>query len=518
MSISISTLTDFQILFSGNINAYGIHEYIYNANNNKEQGKNYTKVQPITDTLYKQHLEGVKGLGIIPIITNTCKFVVLDVDIYNKNLDCYINTIYRYNMPLVPFRTKSGGLHLYIFFMEPIKVIRAKQYMETMKTILGLKNKTEIFPKQNTLADGQIGNWINLPYFNSKNTKQYLIKQDNSSCLLEEAIHEMHKKIQTEEMVIEFLKNIPLNDAPPCLQSIYIMETTEFRNNYLFSLASYFKAKFGDNFEFKIAEANNTLDKPLGVDEISRTIITTHKKKDYSYKCNEDPICNICNKQICKERKYGIGGDEVSQLSYEDFIQYTTDPPYYEWIINKKSLKFYSELDIMLQQKFRVLCFRELHILPYRLKDLIWTKIINRALDNVVIKEISIEDDISPGAMFKEFLTEFLEKRTLAKTKEQIIIDRVYKDNQQQAYIFKPKNLLTFLTVQKSFRFYGITEMQAKLKEMGGVPKRYFISKKIGATRVWLLPFKDLKVFIKQEERIDKFEIDFKEDYADEPF
>jgi hypothetical protein len=31
--------------------------------------------------------------------------------------------------------------------------------------LLGLPNDVEIFPKQDALGDGELGNWINLPYF-----------------------------------------------------------------------------------------------------------------------------------------------------------------------------------------------------------------------------------------------------------------------------------------------------------------------------------------------------------------
>lgn len=518
MSISIAVLADFKKLFTGNINAYGVHEYNFVEKGKKEKGKSYTQPYPVTEKLYKEHLEGIKGLGIIPIILNKCNFAAIDIDIYDKDISYFVDMIYRYNLPLLPFKTKSGGLHLFMFFKEPIKASKARKVMTDIILLLGLKNKTEIFPKQSTLSNKQTGSWINLPYYNAKETRQYLIKNDGSACLIEEAIIEINKKLQTEESILDYLDSIPLNDAPPCLQSIYLRGITDYRNNYLFSLAGYFKVKYGDDFEFKITDANNSLVEPLPIDELSKTIITTHKKKDYSYKCNEEPISNLCNKQICKKRKYGIGGDEVSQLSFEDFIQYTTDPPYYEWIINKKSLKFYSELDIIQQQKFRVLCFRILHILPYKLKDLTWTKIVNRALENIIIKNVAIEDDISPGAMFKEYLTEFFEQKTLAKTKEQILLDRVYKDERKKVYIFKPKNLLDFLVIQKQFRLYGFTKIQAKLREMDSIPKRYYINKEIGSIRVWLLPFTGLSAFLKEKDKIDKFDIDFKEDYKDKPF
>ena len=30
-------------------------------------------------------------------------------------------------------------------------------------------------------------------------------------------------------------------------------------------------------------------------------------KKDWGYKCNDVPMCNLCDKKLCRERKYGIG-------------------------------------------------------------------------------------------------------------------------------------------------------------------------------------------------------------------
>ena len=49
------------------------------------------------------------------------------------------------------------------------------------------------------------------------------------------------------------------------------------------------------------------------------------------------------------------------------------------------------------------------------------------------------------------------------------------------------------------------------------MPKRYRI-KGTGSIRVWLIPFKGLRKFIRKEEVIDNFKIDFKEDYSNEPF
>lgn len=430
----------------------------------------------------------------------------------------YLETINNYNIPSLPFKSKSGGLHLYVFFAQPVLVKRARGYINRIRSLLGLNIKTEIFPKQETIVAGQIGNWINLPYYNYEETKQYLYKYDMTPYTLEEALKEIRSKIQTEETITEFFEGLPLNDAPPCLQSIYLKKYTDYRNEYLFSLAGYFKSKHGDDFEYKLAEANNDLLKPLPIEELTKTIISTHKKKDYTYKCSNDPIASLCDKDICKYREYGIGGDEINQLSYEDFIQYTTDPPYYEWIINGQSLKFYNEIDIIQQQKFRMLCFRKLHVLPNRLKEIKWTRIINNALENLIVKEITDLEDISPGALFKEYLTDFLEKRTLAKNKEQILVGRVFKDDKINCYVFKAKNLIDFLMNQKKFYYYGSTEIHDKLTVLGGYAKRYYINKNQGTKRVWLLPYDGLKEFVEDEPKKEELEIDFEEETKNEPF
>lgn len=516
---SISIITDFQNIFTGNTKAYGVHEYKFSKKGDKEQGTSYTKPYPVTFSLYEKHLKGEKGLGIIPIThSNLCNFAVIDIDVYNEKVDKYVHIVYKYNIPILPFRTKSGGLHLFMFVKPAISAKKIRNYMYGFVTILGLNIKTEVFPKQNILKNDSVGSWINLPYYNCNDTKQYLYGPNKEKLPIEIAINEIKKKTQNEETVAEFFDNIPLNDAPPCLQTIYLFSDTDNRNEYLFSLAAYFKVKYGDDFEQKVAEANNFLSKPLSIKELSDTVIASHKKRNYSYRCAEPPLAYFCNKKICSNRKYGLGGDEINQLSYGAFVQVRSDPPYYVWTINEKQLKFFSELDIMLQQRFRQLCFRELHILPFRLKELKWTKIINNVLKNVITTKVDEGDDISPGALFKEYLYEFLEKRVAAKNKEQILVDRVFKDEEKKCYIFKSAKLIDFLLYQKQFRSFKAVEIHARLKDMGGMAMRYYINKVMQRIRVWSLPFKCVEEFVTKDEVNIDIKLDLREDLDKEPF
>lgn len=280
-------------------------------------------------------------------------------------------------------------------------------------------------------------------------------------------------------------------------------------------MARYYKAKFGDAFDSYTMEANLLLSHPLTAQEVAAAV-TSNKKKEYSYKCGDEPLKALCCKRECSARKYGVGGDSVSELVFEELCQYTATPPYYEWTVNGKSLRFLDEDEIIYQNAFRKLCMRRLHILPRRLKEDAWGRIVNNALKNVVIKRIDDEDDVSPGAMFREHLVEFLTRRAMAATKEQILFDKVFYDDALQSYIFKPRNFLSFLIGQKQFRFFGQTEVQATLRDMGGGPLRYYINEKNTATRVWSLPKKSIYTFIDVVQ--DEAPMEFKEEYKDEAF
>ena len=520
MPVSIFALNSFQSMFTGNMNSYGLHKYATIKKGQKEKGESFTKKEKVTEDLYRQHLEGEQGLGIVPIQkNNTCRFAALDIDVYTINFKLQLEAISSHNMPIFPFRSKSGGLHLYLFLSEPMKVLKIKEIMEQFRVMLGLNQNTEIFPKQTSLGEGQSGNWINLPYYNHEKTKQYMYGPDGSSLTIDEAISRVNSALQTEKSLKDFFENLPLSDGPPCLQHIYLFRETSSRNEYLFNLARYYKTRFGDDFPIHIKEANDLLKRPITKElELERTVIVSHQKKDYSYKCGEEPILSLCAKTLCQKRKYGIGGTEVSRLTYEEFIKYSTDPPYYEWIINGKSLRFFSEHEIISQEQFRILCFREINILPTKIKDVNWTQIVNTALANIIIKNVADEEDISPGSLFRNYLAEFMEKRAQAQNKEQILIDRVYKDVENEFYIFKPKNLITFLYGQKRFRYFKQTEIQDRLRRLGGEPTRYYINDAIGRARVWRMPLSALVHFVDDDTKVEEFKVEFKEEFEDEAF
>ena len=201
------------------------------------------------------------------------------------------------------------------------------------------------------------------------------------------------------------------------------------------------------------------------------------------------------------------GGPE---LSFEELTQVLTDPPFYIWKINGQEMKFFTEEDLISQDRFRRLSLRHLHVLPPRKKDPQWSAILNQALENLTIREVERETDISPGAQFHDLLFEFFERQTQAEHMEQILLGKVYKDKVKGEYVFQHPSLIRFLYDTKRYRDCGLIEVQDKLKGMGAVPRRQYISDTRKTVRVWALPVAALQSYLESDgEMSDEFEITF---------
>ena len=94
----------------------------------KTVGPTITVHEPVTLEIWKQHLEGKKRIGIKPEKDNLCKWGCIDVDPHNYknyNQKKIVDIIKEFNLPLIPTRSKSGGLHLFLFLDDwyPVKEV-----------------------------------------------------------------------------------------------------------------------------------------------------------------------------------------------------------------------------------------------------------------------------------------------------------------------------------------------------------------------------------------------------------
>ena len=266
--------------------------------------------------LMLHHLEGEYGVGVCPVnAEGKCYFGVIDIDYYKPAIKDVLVLIREYQLPLLPFRSKSGGLHIYLMLA---KAVSAKNMREMLKRVVSTfsldttygKAKVEIFPKQDK-AEG-FGSSVTLPYFNCENPYTYLLDLEGSPMAFKSALPYIQKHISSLEAMNTALINLPFNDAPPCLQKILLStnvgEEDSGRNNFLFSFAVYARKKYGSGFEKYVEDVNATFKCPLE-DNVIEQICNSVRENEYSYKCGDIPCNGFCDKSECRRREFGLGKD-----------------------------------------------------------------------------------------------------------------------------------------------------------------------------------------------------------------
>ena len=301
-------MEDFRKIFTGLERAHGC-TYVdkKGADGLKVKGKSFVKREPVTEELWQNHLNGIEpSLGIIPIDEeNKCRWGCIDVDKYTLDHKEIIQKINTYKLPLMTCRSKSGGAHIFLFTTEsvPAKLMRDK--LISVSAILGFGN-AEVFPKQIELkSQDDTGNFLNLPYFNCKNTTRYAYDTSGKAVTISDFLQNI-VKISPKELQDLKIQRPPseFDDGPPCLESLTREKLEDGRDRVLFQYMVYAKKKWPEEWRNKLSTFNHKyFATPLTDDIIERK---KKDNKDYGFKCTEEPMCNHCDKQLCKTRKFGI--------------------------------------------------------------------------------------------------------------------------------------------------------------------------------------------------------------------
>lgn len=144
------TLEGFAELFAGRTDAYGVTE-------------GGVRHEPVTPVLYRQHLAGVKGIGIFPMQPDdTVRFAAIDLD----RPDFELAKLFAELIPGTAWieRSRSGNAHIWVFFKDGCPAWAARGVLRHVCEALG-ERTVEVFPKQERLLPGMVGNYINLPWF-----------------------------------------------------------------------------------------------------------------------------------------------------------------------------------------------------------------------------------------------------------------------------------------------------------------------------------------------------------------
>lgn len=159
------------------------------------KGKVTAKVQtvegPITAELAVAHIAGEASIGVAPVkADSTCAWGVLDVDWYDMPEDDVRALADRLRTRAAAFRTKSRGLHIYVFMSEPITARDMHDYLTALRKRLPKKarDKTEVFPKatQVNVSKDNEPTAVNLPLRSQQRELAWVIDDTGVKFALDE--------------------------------------------------------------------------------------------------------------------------------------------------------------------------------------------------------------------------------------------------------------------------------------------------------------------------------------------
>ena len=289
----------------------------------------------IKDQDYLDHLNGRQSIGIQPCDDKgMAQFGAIDIDdkqhsYSNFPYKKYLEIIAEHKLPIVPVKSKSGGMHLYLFVKEPIRAVTIRNFLEGLLLTLKLPNNIEIYPKQTELGKDAEGKWnmgqyINLPYYNK--TERVGFNLDGTTFTFDQFIEVIEANTYTadelEEFTIEHTRSLlngggeEFNDGPPCLQILTKDKLTDGRDRFLYNYMVMAKKKYPDDWEKMVIAAPGKYFQPGVNGVIDWTEEKTKKKlkswarETKGHTCTEDPIQPVCMKAECRKRAFGYLSDK----------------------------------------------------------------------------------------------------------------------------------------------------------------------------------------------------------------
>lgn len=456
----------FMALFSGLSRSFG--QYVVPPGTKADargkiegQAETWSK-RPLSVKEWEAHLSGERGLGIVPIRDDdTCLFGAIDIDIYPVDYREIYEACRKHDIPLILCRSKSGGLHGYIFFSGPVPAKLLRERMRIWAELIGHIG-CEVFPKQDHMNDLACGNWINMPYMSGERSLRYAYGDDGA--LTPEEFLDLTESRRTtlswlEEWKVPERESPPKTsdwwEAPPCLQ--HLGETGGFvggrRNVGLFNMAIYTEKRFKDEEggwkEVGRAYAARHLQPPLRADEV-RNVLTSVGRRSYHYTCNKSPLVEVCDRQTCLTRRFGVkpgGVEEAADHSSVDLgrlQKIQSEPVLWRIPANGRFVECNTE-ELCIQSKFWMKVTEQTNIQGQLMKPEAFKKMIQDKLNEC--DEIPVPDQLRLHNQIQHYLEEFCSTKARAKAIDEILDGRPWTD---QGYIyFMPSDFREFLQMRR---------------------------------------------------------------------
>jgi|TARA_R110002020_G_scaffold69337_3_gene180502 hypothetical protein len=479
--------------------------------NGKADAKSFVIRGSLTEDIIQGHIDGVQGIGAIPIKSgDVCKFGALDIDVYDLDHKSLSKKIQQLKLPLHHCRSKSGGAHLFLFLKDWEPAVLVREILSEMASAIGFSG-CEVFPKQDTIIEdrGDLGNFINLPYFNAEETMRYCFDKKCEAVDLATFLMNVEKnKVSMSELnEMSFAGDRKhFGDGAYCLELISSLgKVTENRNIFLFAVGVYCRKKWTDDWKKHHEEYNRLLcQPPLPASEVMQ-LQKSLEKKDYFYQCDICPLKDHCNKEICKTRKYGIGNDGADAPRVDALTIMQSEPRLYFLTVDGGRLVLSTD-QLQHPSLFQKACMEQLDIMPPVPKPGDWQKLINSMMETAT--KLSVSEELTYAGQFKNHLRDYCTSRIRAMAPEEIEMGKPWTE--RGTTMFRIEALMEYLK-NRGFTQYTRAQVQDQLKHLNHDQECHGtknIRREDGrrtSIRVWWVPeFEDMSVEITAEEKSDE--------------
>lgn len=473
---------------------------------NPNSGKMHTEKREALVEDYSRHLNGSYGIGRVPINEDgMCVWGAIDIDNHSGDSAVSIETIakviYSKGLPLVPCRSKSGGVHCYLFTSEPVSAAVMQKVLKKWAAEIG-HSGAEVFPKQTELRDNILGNWINLPYFDSSNTVRYAV-EIQGNILVKLSLEDFIETAINIRLTKSMLKSFVLaghEQAPPCIQELIIEGVPKgVRNEAMYGFTIYCRKRYPPtSYKQEVLNFNQQLfESPLPLSEANRTIQSA-SRREYKYKCMEEPFRSHCDSKTCLARDYGIEPSDTfstgeAMPNFDGIKVMQTEPPMWELTINEipliVSTKVLRRFDLLAEEIME----RLLIVVPL-LKQKEWLPILSDLMANV--EPIEAPDNASTEGVIREKLTEFVSRADFSSNGKDLtdrdligrgfpVMQEVQENPGYRHVMFRGSDFITYLKRTRSEELKG-TQLWLALRKMGVKHMRARVNGNV--TNVWVLP------------------------------
>lgn len=448
--------------------------------------------EPVTVRLWEQHLAGRYRLGVIPVRRDgTCHWGAIDIDRYDVSHHDLVELLRQRGLPLVVVRSKSGGAHLYLFLSRPHPAAAVIAKLREVAASIG-HGSAEVFPKQAQVLveKGDLGSWLNMPYFGGDASDRHAVKHGGLAMTVDEFLQYAESVRVADLPVVQVMggkraANGPgevMEGGPPCLQFLAGMGFPEgTRNNGLLAMGVFAKKKFPDTWERVLEEMNQRfMTPPLSTEELT-IVLKSLRKKDYNYRCKDQPLISHCNSALCRTRKHGVGGeDDYPNISGLSVL--ATDPPL--WFLDIDGVRIeMSTDDLQNYKRFHKVCMERLLKCYQSMAQAPWLKVVQEVMAGAV--RIEAPQEVSTSGQFRELLEEFLTDRYVGHSREDLLSGKPWEDEETGRHYFTLKALQKHLE-KSGFKTYTRGQITTRIRDMGGGD--CFLNIQQHGRNVWWVP------------------------------